>query len=118
MELFRDIADVRRRQHVVEFAERVIRGQRLGIEHGNCCRMSRDNGVRSRMTQTTSKRPGDPADCRFGVVRRSIEIKGYSLESGSAICSSERISASTPNAASATAAPSISSAAKMYPPAS
>src|SRR5215471_1851468 len=42
----------------------------------------------------------------------------YSLESGSAMRSSERISASMPNPASATAAASISDAANMYPPAS
>src|SRR6516225_483665 len=44
--------------------------------------------------------------------------RSYSLESGPAMLSSERISASIPNPASATAAASISNAAKMYPPAS
>jgi len=40
----------------------------------------------------------------------------HSAESGSAICSSGRFSASTPNLASMPAAMSISSAPSMYPP--
>src|SRR5262249_23047279 len=48
----------------------------------------------------------------------ALRGRSYSLESGPAMLSSERISASIPNPASATAAASISNAAKIYPPAS